>query len=106
VDLRDLISDADVIERQHDGHVERQRDAPDRGPSYASNVLSFPYASTEGEIFLNVRKAEREAKALGITTKKRVALLLVHGCFHLKGYQHGDTMERLERSVLRTFDLD
>jgi rRNA maturation RNase YbeY len=84
----------------------RIKGEPDRGPSYASNVLSFPYASTEGEIFLNVRKAEREAKALGITTKKRVALLLVHGCFHLKGYQHGDTMERLERSVLRTFDLD
>jgi rRNA maturation RNase YbeY len=73
--------------------------------TYASNVLSFPYAKDEGEIFLNVRKAEREAKQLGIPAKKRIALLLVHGCFHLKGHLHGDTMEGLERDVLRKFSL-
>lgn len=73
--------------------------------TYASNVLSFPYTKDEGEIFLNVRKAEREARRLGIPVKQRVAFLLVHGCFHLKGHQHGDTMERLERNVLRKFSL-
>ncbi len=83
----------------------RIKGEPERGSSYASNVLSFPYSKAEGEIFLNVRKAEREAKALGITARQRIALLLVHGCYHLKGHQHGDTMERLERSVLRAFDL-
>jgi rRNA maturation RNase YbeY len=83
----------------------RVKGEPDRGTSYASNVLSFPYSKTEGEIFLNIRKAEREARSLDIPTRTRIAHLLVHGCFHLKGHDHGATMERLESSVLRAFDL-
>ena len=78
---------------------------PERGASYASNVLSYPYGADAGEIFLNVRKAEREARAAGISAKRRTALLLVHGLFHLKGYDHGATMERLERDTLRKFSL-
>ncbi len=81
------------------------RNEPRRPRSYASNVLSFPYSTTSGELFLNARKAEREAKALGTTVKKRMALLLVHGCFHLKGHDHGGTMERLERDTLRARGL-
>lgn len=81
-------------------HVREQHAA-----SYASNVLSFPYSNTEGEIFLNIRKAEREARAGGVSARARIALLLVHACFHLKGYDHGRTMERLERAALRKFSL-
>ncbi|MEN9413375.1 MAG: hypothetical protein RLZZ342_462 [Candidatus Parcubacteria bacterium] len=83
----------------------RLKNEPKRPRSYASNVLSFPYSKTSGEIFLNARKAEREARALGTTAKKRMALLLVHGCFHLKGHDHGGTMERLERNTLRACGL-
>lgn len=83
----------------------RIKGEPDRGTSYASNVLSFPYGPESGEIFLNVRKAEREARALGTSVKKRTALLLVHGLLHLKGLDHGDTMEGLERDTLRRFSL-
>ncbi len=73
--------------------------------SYASNVLSFPYSKTEGEIFLNVRKAAREARTMGISHRARLALLFVHGCFHLKGLDHGATMESEEQRVLREFGL-
>ena len=76
-----------------------------RQKSYSPNVLSFPYSKTDGEIILNVRKAEREARAMGIPLKKRLALLFVHGCFHLKGHLHGRTMEGLEEKVLRDFKL-
>lgn len=76
-----------------------------RKKTYSPNVLSFPYAETDGEIFLNIRKAEREAQRTGTSVKKRTALLLVHGCFHLKGYDHGATMERLERKTLRACGL-
>jgi rRNA maturation RNase YbeY len=71
--------------------------------TYFPNVLSFPLTTKEGEIFLNVRKAEREARGFGISTPERLALLFVHGCFHLKGLRHGRTMEGKERSVLRAF---
>lgn len=81
------------------------KNEPERARSYASNVLSFPYSKDEGEIFLNVRKAAREARQLGISARERTALLFVHGCFHLKGLRHGSTMEELERAALRKFDL-
>ena len=76
-----------------------------RKKTSAANVLSFPLASTEGEIFLNVRAAAREARRLGTNTKKRAALLFVHGLLHLKGLQHGRTMDTREQKILRAFDL-
>ena len=76
-----------------------------RKKSYFPNVLSFPLTKHEGEIFLNVRKAEREARQYGISARERLALLFVHGCYHLKGLQHGRTMESKERGILRAFSF-
>jgi probable rRNA maturation factor len=76
-----------------------------RKKSYAPNVLSFPITKKEGEIFLNMRKAEREARRGGISATKRAALLYVHGLFHLKGLDHSDTMERAEMRVLKKYRL-
>lgn len=76
-----------------------------RKKTYAPNVLSFPISKKEGEIFLNMRKAEREAKVGSITTTKRAALLYVHGLFHLKGLDHGHRMEREEMRVLKKYRL-
>ncbi len=76
-----------------------------RGKTYIPNVLSFPLSETEGEIFLNVRRAEREAKKYGCRAKERAALLFVHGLLHLKGLLHGRTMESAEQRVLRNFGL-
>jgi rRNA maturation RNase YbeY len=71
-----------------------------RKKSYRPNVLSFPLSKSEGEIFLNVRCAEREARKYGVSVRDRLALLFVHGLFHLKGLKHGDAMERAEQRVL------
>ncbi len=76
-----------------------------RKKAYAPNVLSFPLTKREGEIFLNVRKAEREARQCGVPLRERLALLFVHGCFHLKGLRHGRTMEAKERRILRAFSF-
>lgn len=76
-----------------------------RKKTYAANVLSFPIGKGEGEIFLNIRKAEREARHYKTTLVRRVALLFVHGCFHLKGLTHGEKMERKEHNVLKKFGL-
>jgi len=74
-----------------------------RKKTYRPNVLSFPLSKNEGEIFLNIRKAAREAKQEGISRDARMALLFVHGCFHLAGHKHGDRMEALEQNVLKKF---
>lgn len=77
-----------------------------RKKTYYPNVLSFPIAKGEGEIFLNMRKAEREAKQAGTSVPKRAALLFVHGLFHLKGLDHGDKMEREEQRILKKYKLN
>ena len=74
-----------------------------RKKTYAPNVLSFPLSAREGEIFLNVRKGAREARAYGTTPTRHIAHLFVHGCFHLKGLHHGRTMESAEKRVLGRF---
>lgn len=83
--------------------VARKMNATYRRKTYAPNVLSFPYSKNGGEIFLNIRKAAREARSMGISHRDRLALLFVHGCFHLKGHRHGAIMERQEQRVLREF---
>ena len=74
-----------------------------RKKTYKPNVLSFPLSKNEGEIFLNVRKAEREARAMGVSANWRLAHLFIHGCAHLKGHDHSDKMDNLERRTLEQF---
>ena len=74
-----------------------------RKKTYKPNVLSFPISKKEGEIFLNIRKAEREARTMGIPANWRIAHLFIHGCAHLKGHDHSDSMDALESKVLRKF---
>jgi rRNA maturation RNase YbeY len=74
-----------------------------RQKTYNPNVLSFPLSKSEGEIFLNIRKAEQEAKRAGVSTRDRAAYLFIHGLCHLSGLQHGATMERTEHNAMRKF---
>ncbi len=76
-----------------------------RKKTYKPNVLSFPLSKTEGEIFLNVRTAAREARRYHVSLRDRLAFLFVHGCFHLKGLDHGRTMEGREQRILRAFHI-
>ncbi len=69
--------------------------------TYKPNVLSFPLSKSEGEIFLNLAKAGREAKSEGITLTERVTYLFIHACLHLKGLPHGTKMDSLEVAWMR-----
>jgi len=60
-----------------------------------SNVLSFPLSKTSGEILIC------PAAAAPYT----LAYLFIHGCLHLKGKKHSDTMEREENRILKQFGL-
>ena len=74
-----------------------------RKKDYVPNVLSFPIEKYEGEIFINIRKAEREARSFGLRKEDRMAHLFAHGCLHLLGMKHGERMERLETRTLKKF---
>ncbi len=74
-----------------------------KGRDYATNVLSFPLDSLAGEIFINVRKAERESKKFNHSPTTHIMYLFIHGCLHLTGYKHGADMELLEYKYLKKF---
>jgi probable rRNA maturation factor len=76
-----------------------------RGKSYVPNVLSFPLDESVGEIYICPRVAEKEAKKFGMSPTGYIGYLFIHGCLHLKGYDHGATMERTEQKYVRRFAL-
>ncbi|MDO8548504.1 MAG: rRNA maturation RNase YbeY [bacterium] len=69
----------------------------------ASNVLAFPLSKTSGEILICKATAKKEAKQYGMTEKAFVSHLFIHGLYHLKGYKHSATMERIERRTFKKF---
>jgi len=73
-----------------------------RQKEYTPNVLSFPVAKNEGEIFLNLAQIAREAARYQHTPKEHLHYLLIHGCLHLDGYGHSSTMERAECRAMQT----
>jgi probable rRNA maturation factor len=95
-----------------------------RGIDKATNVLSFPTQDAMqdgaqdtaehacgqppiiGDIVLAYETIAREARSQGKPFAHHLAHLAVHGFLHLNGYDHeqdddADTMERLERTILR-----
>lgn len=76
-----------------------------RGKHTPANVLSFPLDTHSGEIFLNVSRAYRECARFELSPSGHLVFLLIHGCFHLKGYEHGSTMEEAEKKILLHFNI-
>jgi probable rRNA maturation factor len=74
-----------------------------RGRNYATNVLSFPYGSDEGDVVLCHPVIAREARAQGKSLAAHYAHLVLHGLLHLRGYRHEKKREarRMERAEIR-----
>ena len=77
-----------------------------RRKNYATNVLSFPYASGSGDVVLCHTVIAKEARAQGKTLLAHYAHLVVHGVLHLRGHDHlrksdAARMERMEIRILR-----
>lgn len=81
----------------------RERNRECRGKDYPTNILSFPLSEKEGEIYISLSVARRDAKKFEMSYDKFLHLLLIHGCLHLKGHDHGSTMEQLEDLYLNKF---
>lgn len=76
-----------------------------RGKNYIPNVLSFPLGTNEGEIYLCPATAVQESKKFNLSVDGYVAYLFIHGLLHLKGFDHGDTMEQQESKYCRIFNI-
>lgn len=81
----------------------RERNKKYRGKDYPTNILSFPLTKKDGEIYISLSTAKKDANNFEMSYKKFLHLLVIHGVLHLKGMAHGSTMEKLEEKHLNTF---
>jgi rRNA maturation RNase YbeY len=74
-----------------------------RDKNYPTNILSFPLSEKEGEIYISLSTARKDAAKFEMSYRKFLHLLVIHGVLHLKGHEHSSTMEKLEDSHLNNF---
>lgn len=74
-----------------------------RGKDDTTNILSFPLSKNSGEITIDLLKAKSEAHLFEMTQVEFIKYLFIHGCLHLKGYEHSSTMEKEEKKYLKIF---
>ncbi len=76
-----------------------------RGKDKPTNILSFELSETSGEIVINPRLVKKQAPKFGRTYKNFLAFLFIHGLYHLKGMQHGSTMDEAEEKMRKIFKI-
>ena len=74
-----------------------------RGINSTTNILSFPLTETSGEITIDPIKVKKDAPLFNMSYTQFFKYLLIHGCLHLKGFEHSSTMERQEKKYLKIF---
>jgi len=70
-----------------------------------TDILSFPVSEKEGEIYLCLPEARKEAKKFDRKYENFLSFLFIHGCVHLKGHDHGGTMETIEAKIRKEFGI-
>ena len=78
--------------------IYRDKNAP-------TDILSFPISDNEGEIYISLEEARKEAKKFDRPYENFIAFLFIHGCVHLKGHDHGSTMESIEAKLREQFKV-
>ena len=75
-----------------------------RSKDSTTDVLSFPFLEPDflGEIYISVDRVKVQARKYGFTFEEEMRRMVVHGIFHLLGYDHLSekeriTMEKLEK---------
>ncbi|MHB1316796.1 MAG: rRNA maturation RNase YbeY [Minisyncoccota bacterium] len=76
-----------------------------RQKNKSANVLSFPLDKKSGELFITPQKAKREMKSFDRKYDNFIAFLFIHGLYHLKGMDHGSTMEKAEEKIRVQFGV-
>lgn len=58
--------------------------------NYITDVISFPLETQaediEGEIYIGIEQAARQAREFGVSLNNEVSRLVIHGILHLLGY--------------------
>jgi rRNA maturation RNase YbeY len=70
-----------------------------------TDILSFPLSKTSGEIFICKSESRKMMKEFGRPFENFLTFLFIHGLVHLKGYDHGPKMEKLEQKFRKQFGV-
>ena len=76
-----------------------------RNKEHATDILSFPISENEGEIYISIKETKEESKKNERSYENFFAFLFIHGCTHLKGYDHSAIMESIEVKVRQKFGI-
>lgn len=68
-----------------------------RNKDKPTDVLSFPMLNGNGDIFICLSIAKKEAKRENISVEAKLAQLTVHGFLHLQGYDHENSKREAEK---------
>lgn len=104
-----LEAPAEMTVRIVDAEEGRALNKEFRAKDYATNVLTFDYATEPvvlADLVICAEVVEREAREAGIDVVAHYAHMLVHGCLHAQGYDHEDDdeaerMEARESEIMR-----
>jgi probable rRNA maturation factor len=70
-----------------------------------TDILSFPLSKNNGEMFICPSETRKMMAEFGRTYENFLAFLFIHGLVHLKGYDHGDKMEKIEEKFRKKFKI-
>ena len=70
----------------------------------------FQYQDILGDIVISIPKVEEQAKEYGHSFERELSYMLVHGFYHLMGYDHMEEedkkeMRTKEENILKTLDI-
>ena len=81
-----------------------------RDKDKSTNVLSFPFSKTAGEILLCpalvVRESKDKNKNFGKNFEELLGFLVIHGMLHLKGMSHSSRMSKAEKFYCKKYDKE
>lgn len=70
-----------------------------------TDILSFPLSDDFGEMYINPEMTKLEAKNFDRDYENFFGYLFIHGLVHLKGFDHGSTMENIEAQFRKKFHI-
>lgn len=76
-----------------------------RGKDTPTDILSFPLEKNKGEIYICPSESRIEAKKFDRSLDNFLAFLFIHGCVHLKGYDHSAKMESIEAEIRKRYNI-
>lgn len=74
-----------------------------RGKNETTNILSFVLTKKTGEIIVDPIKIKKDAPLFNMSYTQFFKFLFIHGCLHLKGFEHSSKMDKLEQKYLKIF---